>query len=250
VPGIRRPGDVSSPAVRIQTVDTGGEAFLRGDGFPADPADPEPIRSTGSDSADLITSDDLTSFECLVDLDRGAEDFFDPTRSFYETVSEASLFLLIAATRPRWRSVCVLGSEIGRRRDRRFALRNGLETATAGSGETISGQAGKWRFPGRNTGEIVQTLRILPSQRSLPLWCCAPVRALRRICRAQSRLGSRTASHVSIGHSLPKVLGPGCTPRCSPATDDQTGPQTGHRSFSWFPDSATDRRAASSKSSC
>lgn len=132
-------------------------------GLPADPSDPEPIASTGSNTWDLIRVDDPTTFACLIYLGRGPEEILRPDKSEYERVDDAFLFVarftdgtsidmrihpeigtaeeaLAEAKRyvvPLGQLPTLLRKDIGR-----FAVRMGDETATASPGEGISVQSG------------------------------------------------------------------------------------------------------------
>lgn len=143
--------------------DTGGVAARR-PGFPADPANPEPIASTGSNKWDLITTDDPSAFVCAAYLGQGPEEFLPASKDGgYERVQDAYLY------RAKFSDGTVIDmrvhSEIGsqadadaeldrylvplgqlptvlRRNIGRFAVRLGDNTATASQGEGMMLQAG------------------------------------------------------------------------------------------------------------
>ncbi len=143
--------------------DSGEEEWKRREAFPADPNDPEPIRSTGSNTWDIITVDDPGTFECVAYLGQGPEEILDATKSSYEAVPDAYLFVARFSdgtsidirihpevgsetdaraevdryTVPLGQLPTLLRQDIGR-----FAVRLGDETATASPGEGISMQVG------------------------------------------------------------------------------------------------------------
>lgn len=153
------------------TSDTDGASNAAGDsdrwtqrpGFAADPADPEPIVSTGTNKWDLIRVEDPSAFSNLVYSGQGHAEILDPTKSFYENVENAHLFVASFSdgttisirvhpevgaqaeaetqvnyfTRPLGQLPPQLRAGIGR-----LSLRLGDETATASTGEGISMQIG------------------------------------------------------------------------------------------------------------
>jgi len=137
--------------------------FTRRDAVPADPSDPEPIRSTGADKLDILRADDPSAFVCLTYLGRGTEEILSPDKSSYEIVADAFLFVasftdgttIDIRVHPEVGTLDVVTAEVAKytkplgqlptvlRRDiGRFAIRLGDETATASPLEGISMQTG------------------------------------------------------------------------------------------------------------
>lgn len=151
------------PESQAATGDAGEGEWRTRPGFPADPNDPEPIRSTGSNKWDLIRVSDPTAFTRLEYLGRGPEEILSVDKEAYESVADAFLFRAHfsdgtsiemrihpefgteqAATEEAQRYVVALGQlptllrvDIGR-----FAVRRGEATATGSPGEGISMQSG------------------------------------------------------------------------------------------------------------
>lgn len=141
-----------------------GAVFARRPGFPADPADPEPIVSTGSNKWDLITTDDPSAYVCASYLGQGPEEFLPASKDGgYETLQDAYLY------RAKFSDGTAIDmrvhSEIGSKADAdaeldrylvplgqlptvlrrdigRFAVRLGDNTATASQGEGMMLQSG------------------------------------------------------------------------------------------------------------
>ena len=133
-------------------------------GFPADPADPEPIASTGSNGWDLITVNDPSAFVCVEDLGQGPEEFLPATKDGgYQRVEDAYLYrawfsdgtVIDMRVHPEIGSKADADAELDRylvplgqlptvlRRDiGRFAVRLGDNTATASQGEGMMLQSG------------------------------------------------------------------------------------------------------------
>lgn len=140
-----------------------GDSWTQRPGFAADPTDPEPISSTGSNTWDLIRVEDPSVFSTLTYNGQGHAEILDPTKSFYEEVEDAYLFIASFSdgtsinirvhpevgtraeaetqvrhfTRPVGQLPPLLRAGIGR-----LSLRLGDETATASTGEGISMQIG------------------------------------------------------------------------------------------------------------
>lgn len=129
--------------------------------FPADPDDPEPFGSTGSELTDLIRVEDESAFACVAYLGVGPEEILSPDKSGYEAVPDAHLFVanftdgtsVDIRVHPEVGDAVAAGEEVERylrplgqlptvlRRDiGRFAIRRGSETATASHLEGISVQ--------------------------------------------------------------------------------------------------------------
>lgn len=141
---------------------TGGQ-FIRRDGYPADPNDPEPIRSTGTDKLDVLAASDPSVFACLMYQGRATEEILYPDKGSYETVPNAFLFVahfrdgttIDIRVHPEVGTLEDVTAEVAKyvtplgqlptllRRDiGRFAIRSGDETATASPLEGISMQTG------------------------------------------------------------------------------------------------------------
>ena len=156
--------DSTGPDLNAAHPDDGAnDTWVQRPGFPADPSDPEPIASTGSNKWDLIRSDDPSTFDRLEYLGQGEAEILDPTKSFYEPLNDAYLFVASFSdgstidirihsevgsqtvaeaeaqryTRPLGQLPSLLRANIGR-----LSIRLGTETATASAGEGISVQVG------------------------------------------------------------------------------------------------------------
>lgn len=132
--------------------------------LPADPNDPEPIASTGSNKWDLITTDDPTAFVCAEYLGQGPEEFLPASKDGgYQRVSDAYLYqakfsdgtLIDMRVHPEIGSKADADAELDRyliplgqlptvlrQNIGRFAVRLGDNTATASQGEGMMLQSG------------------------------------------------------------------------------------------------------------
>ncbi len=157
---------VPAAGASIPMTDLGDDVWTTRGGFPADPADPEPIISTGANQWDIITTRDPSAFVCVEYLGQGREEILTPDKSEYEIVPNTFLFTarfsdtteieirvhpeiggLDAARAEVDRYTVPLGRlpTVLRRGIERLAIRLGDETATASPAEGISMQTGNTR---------------------------------------------------------------------------------------------------------
>ena len=159
---------IATSATDATDSDEGGDdVWTRREGFAADPDDPEPISSTGSNKWDIITATDPSALVCVDYLGQGPEEFLAPDKGEYEAVPDAFLFIAhfsdgtdvairvypeIGDLEAAEAEVELYATPLGqlptilRQGIERFAVRLGDEIATASPGEGISMQAGNARI--------------------------------------------------------------------------------------------------------